>query len=50
MVSGGIISVLGMFVVTIVFDVSLSNALAAVDRARAHAADLWMQFLCNWTF
>jgi uncharacterized membrane protein len=50
MMAGGIIYVLGMFVVTVVFNVPLNNALAAVDPASADAASLWARYLKDWTF
>jgi uncharacterized membrane protein len=42
--------VLGMFVCTIVFNVPLNNALAAVDPASTGGAALWARFLNDWTF
>jgi uncharacterized membrane protein len=50
MMAGGIIYVLGMFVVTVVFNVPLNNALAAVDPASADAGSLWARYLRDWTF
>lgn len=50
MLAGGIVYVAGMFVVTMVFNVPLNNALAAVaDPAGAEAADLWARYLKDWT-
>jgi len=42
--------VLGMFVCTIVFNVPLNNALAAVDAASADGRVVWVRFLSDWTF
>jgi uncharacterized membrane protein len=49
MLAGGVIYVLGMFVVTLQFNVPLNNALAAVDPASADAASVWARFLTDWT-
>lgn len=48
--AGGVIYVVGMFVCTMAFNVPLNNALAAVDPASAHGADVWAKFLRDWTF
>jgi len=50
MMVGGIIYVIGMFVVTMIFNVPLNNALAAVDPSSADAASLWARYLKDWTF
>jgi uncharacterized membrane protein len=50
MLLGGIIYVLGMFVVTMVFNVPLNDALAAVDPKSAAAPPLWTRYLSDWTF
>jgi uncharacterized membrane protein len=47
---GGIAYVLGMFIVTMVFNVPLNNALAAVDPSAADAATVWAHYLKEWTF
>ena len=49
MLAGGVLYVLGMFVVTMVFNVPLNNALAAVDPASPEAASLWARYLTDWT-
>jgi len=49
MVAGGALYVLGMFVVTVIFNVPLNNALAAADPASHEAASLWVRFLTDWT-
>jgi uncharacterized membrane protein len=48
--TAAILYVLGMFVCTIVFNVPLNNALAAVDPASADSATVWARFLDDWTF
>jgi uncharacterized membrane protein len=49
MLAGGIIYVVGMFIVTMVFNVPLNDALAAVDPSGAEAAPHWARYLNNWT-
>jgi uncharacterized membrane protein len=49
MLAGGVIYVLGMFVVTAVFNVPLNDALAAVDPSGAEGRSLWVHYLKNWT-
>ena len=49
MAAGGVVYVLGMFVVTVIFNVPLNNALAAADPASHEAASLWARFLTDWT-
>lgn len=50
MLAGGVIYVSGMFVVTMVFNVPLNDALAAADPTSAQAGKLWARFLRGWTF
>src|SRR5882724_5385944 len=50
MVAGGLICVVGMFVVTMVFNVPLNDALAAVDPASTEAGSVWARYLSDWTF
>jgi uncharacterized membrane protein len=50
MLVAGILYVLGMFVVTMVFNVPLNDALAAVDPNSAAATTLWTRYLSDWTF
>ena len=50
MLVGGVVYVLGMFVVTMVFNVPLNNALAAADPSGNGAAPLWARYLKEWTF
>lgn len=50
MLAGGVIYVVGMFLVTMIFNVPLNDALAAADPASTEAASLWSRFLDDWTF
>ncbi|MDE5458616.1 DUF1772 domain-containing protein [Bradyrhizobium sp. CSA112] len=50
MAAGGVLYVLGMFVVTMIFNVPLNNALAAADPASHEAASLWARYLTDWTW
>jgi uncharacterized membrane protein len=49
MVAGGVLYVLGMFIVTMIFNVPLNNALAAAEPASSEAASLWARYLTDWT-
>jgi uncharacterized membrane protein len=49
MLAGGLIYVVGMFGVTMFFNVPLNNELAAVDPASAAAAPVWARYLKDWT-
>ncbi|MEQ1518667.1 MAG: anthrone oxygenase family protein [Usitatibacteraceae bacterium] len=46
---GGIIYVVGMTVVTMVFNVPLNNALAKVPPGTPEATALWARYLKDWT-
>jgi len=46
---GGIVYVVGMFVCTVVFNVPLNNALAAVGSNSGTAASVWQRYLDEWT-
>lgn len=48
--AGGVIYVAGMFLCTIVNNVPLNTALAAVDPASGAAASVWARYLKDWTF
>ena len=50
MLVGGTIYVVGMFVVTMVFNVPLNNALMADDSSTPEGADVWARYLKDWTF
>jgi uncharacterized membrane protein len=49
MLAGGLIYVGGMFICTILFNVPLNNALAALDPASAEATSVWARYLKDWT-
>jgi uncharacterized membrane protein len=49
MLAGGLVYVVGMFVVTAVFNVPLNNALAAAEPGSSAGALLWSRFLNDWT-
>jgi uncharacterized membrane protein len=46
---GGIVYVLGMFGVTMVFNVPLNNELQAVDPTGPAAGPVWARYLADWT-
>lgn len=48
--AGGIVYVAGMFGSTVLFNVPLNNALAAVDPATVQGSDVWARYLRDWTF
>ena len=48
--AGGVLYVVGMFAVTVVFNVPLNNALAAVQPASGEAGVLWARYLADWTW
>jgi uncharacterized membrane protein len=48
MFAGGVLYVVGMFIVTMVFNVPLNDALAAVDPSSTKAASLWARYLNDW--
>ena len=50
MLVGGVLYVTGMFVVTMVWNVPLNNALAAVDVSDVDATSVWARYLKEWTF
>ena len=49
LLAGGVIYVLGMFVVTMLFNVPLNDALAAVAPASAEGGAVWARYLRDWT-
>lgn len=49
MLAGGLLYVVGMFVVTIVFNVPFNNALAEAGQPGADATALWERYLREWT-
>ena len=48
MLAGGVLYVLGMFVVTMVFNVPLNDTLAPTDPSSTEAASLWARYLNDW--
>lgn len=50
MIAGGALYVVGMFVVTMVFNVPLNNALAAVQPSAPEAGAVWAGYLKDWVF
>lgn len=48
--AGCLIYILGSLVVTMVFNVPLNNALAAVTSAAGEGGALWTRYLSEWTF
>ena len=50
MLAGSLVYVVGMFVVTMVFNVPLNDALAAADPANPDAGPIWARYLTDWTF
>lgn len=50
LLAGGVLYVVGMFVVTAAFNVPLNNALMAVAPASSEAATLWARYLTDWTW
>jgi len=48
--AAGVLYVAGMFVVTMLFNVPLNNALAAVQPRSGEAGALWARYLSDWTW
>ncbi|WP_048648641.1 DUF1772 domain-containing protein [Nitratireductor soli] len=48
LLAGGILYVVGTFLVTVVFNVPMNEALAKVDPASIQGADLWRDYLSRW--
>lgn len=48
LLAGCVLYFVGSFLVTIIFNVPLNDALAAVDPASAEGARLWNQYLSSW--
>ena len=48
--AGSVLYVVGMFVVTMMFNVPLNNALAAVQPASNEAGVSWARYLADWTW
>ena len=49
-VAGSVAYVVGSFILTIVFNVPLNNALDAADPATTTGQEFWQTYLTNWTF
>lgn len=49
MFAGGVIYVVGMFIVTVVFNVPLNDALAAAAPSNAASGPIWKSYLSEWT-
>ena len=49
MLAGGVLYVLGMFVVTMLLNVPLNNALETARASGADAATTWARYLREWT-
>jgi len=50
MIAGGGLYVIGMFVVTVVFNVPLNDALGAVQPSAPEAGAVWATYLKDWMF
>lgn len=50
LLAGSLLYLIGTFLVTIVFNVPLNEALAKAAADSAEGADLWKNYLINWTF
>lgn len=48
--AGATLYVVGSFLLTIVFNVPLNNALDAADPASVNGQKVWSSYLSNWTF
>ena len=48
--AGGLIYVIGMLGMTLIFNVPLNDALAAVDPSSGEGATLWARYVQDWTF
>jgi uncharacterized membrane protein len=48
--AGGLIYVIGMLGVTLIFNVPLNDALAAVDPSSGEGSSLWARYVRDWTF
>jgi uncharacterized membrane protein len=49
MLAGGLIYFVGMFMVTMLFNVPLNNALDVTDPANESSATTWAEYLHRWT-
>ncbi|MFQ5973889.1 MAG: DUF1772 domain-containing protein [Alphaproteobacteria bacterium] len=49
LVSGSLLYLIGCILVTIVFNVPLNHALAAVEPGSTEGAEMWTRYLSTWT-
>ena len=49
LIAGGALYIVGTFLVTMVFNVPMNNALDAVHPTTAKAGALWTRYLADWT-
>jgi uncharacterized membrane protein len=49
LIVGGVLYIVGTFLVTVVFNVPMNNALDAVRPTTAEAGALWTRYLADWT-
>ena len=49
LLAGSVLYLVGTILVTILFNVPLNDALAAVDPTSAHAGHLWTAYVKSWT-
>ncbi len=49
LVSGSLLYLIGCILVTIVFNVPLNHALAAVEPGSKEGAEMWTRYLSTWT-
>jgi uncharacterized membrane protein len=49
LLAGSLLYLLGTFLVTVVFNVPMNDALAGLGRTDPHAAREWAGYLTNWT-
>lgn len=50
LLAGGLFYLVGIFGITVVFNVPLNDALAAVDPASSEGTALWTRYLDEWVF
>jgi uncharacterized membrane protein len=48
--AGGVVYVIGMLGTTLIFNVPLNDALAAVDPSSGEGVAVWARYIQNWTF
>jgi len=50
LLSGGLLYLVGTFLVTMLFNVPRNNALAKLDAGSAGASSAWSRYVSDWTF